>query len=73
MPARAHGAGYDHAEDAVVLGIMYEAENEMDLFGKAIDLLGERGITTLRDWLALIAREKAIQSGLTAGGPPERS
>jgi hypothetical protein len=45
----------------------------MDLFGKAIDLLGERGITTRRDWLAFIAREKAIQSGLTASGPPERS
>ena len=61
------------AEDAVVRGTMCEAENEMDLFGKAIDLLRERGITTLRDLLASIAREKAIQSGLTASGPPEQS
>ena len=61
------------AEDAVVLGIMCASENEKDLFGKAIYLLRERGITTLRDLLAFIARERAIQSGLMAGGPPERS
>ena len=61
------------AEDAVVFGIRRGSENEMDLFGKAMDLPRERGITTLRDSLAFIAREKAIRSGLTAGGPPERS
>jgi hypothetical protein len=54
------------AEDAVVLGIMRGSENEMDLFGKAMDLRRERGITTLRDSLAFIAREKAIRAAEAA-------
>ena len=54
------------AEDAVVLGIMCASENEMDLFGKAMYLLRERGITTLRDLLAFIAREKAIRTAKAA-------
>jgi len=54
------------AEDAIVLGIMRGSENEMDLFGKAMDLLHERGIATLRDTLAFIAREKAIRTAEAA-------
>jgi len=54
------------AEGAVVLGIMRGSENEMDLFGKAMDLLRERGITTLRDLLAFIARETAIRTAEAA-------
>ena len=54
------------AEDAAVFGIMRGSENEMDLFGKAMDLLRERGITTLRNSLAFIAREKAIRAAEAA-------
>ena len=54
------------AEDVVVFGIMRESEDEMDLFGKAMDLPRERGITTLRDSLAFIAREKAIRTAEAA-------
>ena len=54
------------AEDVVVFGIMRESEDEMDLFGKAMNLPREPGITTLRDSLALIAREKAIRTAEAA-------
>ena len=54
------------AEDVAVFGIMRESENEMDVFGKAMDLLRERGITTLRNSLAFIAREKAIRAAEAA-------
>jgi hypothetical protein len=54
------------AEDAVVFGIRRGSENEMDLFGKAMYLLRERGITTLRNSLAFIAREKAIRAAEAA-------
>ena len=54
------------AEGGVVLGIMRGSENEVDLFGKAMNLPREPGITTLRDSLALIAREKAIRTAEAA-------
>ena len=64
------------AEDAVVFGIMRGSENEMDLFGKAMDLLRERGITQLAG-LAGLHRpgdgDPNRRSSLTADGPPERS
>ena len=54
------------AEDAVVFGIRRGSENEMDLFGKAMYLLRERGITALRNSPAFTAREKAIRTAEAA-------